>query len=160
HAVTGEGSELFAGPKLRSSIAVEDAAGHIGAAASHGLVERRNSEAGLHAGVDGVANDPVRPNVFDGADVELALIGAVLGDVGQPRLVGAIGGEVPAHEVVMGCRAGLGGLAVLGFTEPRPPAVGLAVPPHGAVTDVVAGLADLISEEPVAELGIVAMRVI
>ena len=44
---------------------------------------------GGHAGVDGVADDPVGAGVLDRAEVELALGGGVLGDVGQPQLVRA-----------------------------------------------------------------------
>src|SRR3546814_3137355 len=59
----------------------------------------------------------------------------------------------------MSWRSGLGLLADLSLTEHRPPAVVGAVAPHGAVTGGVAARADLISEEPVAELGVVAVCV-
>src|SRR3546814_20927674 len=59
----------------------------------------------------------------------------------------------------MSWRSGLGLLADLSLTEHRPPAVVGAVAPHGAVTGGVAASAELISEEPVAELGVVAVCV-
>ena len=57
--------------------------------------------------IHGVADDPVGADVFDRAEVELALAGGVLGDVGQPQPFGAVGGEVPLDEVVVHRRAGL-----------------------------------------------------
>jgi hypothetical protein len=65
---------------------VNDAAGDV-TAPGDGVVERRHREPGLHPRVDRVAHDPVGVDVLDGTQVELALIGAVLGDVGQPQLV-------------------------------------------------------------------------
>lgn len=159
HAVAGQRSELLSGSKLRSSVRVQDAASDF-TSAYNGLVECCNSESGLHSTVDGVADDPVRVRVLDGAEIEGALVGAVLGDVGEPQLVRSSSSEVAAHEVVMGWRAGLGGLAALRFSEPRPPAIGLPVPPHSAVTDFVAVITNFIGEEPVAELGVVAVCVI
>ncbi len=40
-------------------------------------------------------------DIFDGAEVKLAFIGAVFGDVGQPDLVGGLGAELTLHEVVV-----------------------------------------------------------
>ena len=133
---------------------MQDAAGHL-TAAGGGHLDGRNDEAGLHPGVDGPAHDPIRPEVFDGAQVELPLTGGMLGDVGQPQPVRPPGGEVAAHEVVVRWRARRAPVATAGLAERRPPAVVPADPPHRAVTHVVAGLADLIGEEPVAELGVV-----
>lgn len=65
------------------------------------MVQGVHRERGLHSRVDRVADDPVGVHVFDGAEVELAFIGAVLGDVGQPDLVGGLGAELTLHEVVM-----------------------------------------------------------
>jgi hypothetical protein len=48
------------------------------------LLERIDGNLGLHPISDGVADDPGGPDVLDRADVELALIGAVLRDVGEP----------------------------------------------------------------------------
>jgi hypothetical protein len=77
---------------LASAVAVDHAAGHI-FTAGDGVVERRDGQPGLHPRVDGVAHDPVGVDVLDRAEVELAFTGAVLGDVGQPQLVRATGGE-------------------------------------------------------------------
>ncbi|GAA2436013.1 hypothetical protein GCM10009856_53750 [Mycolicibacterium llatzerense] len=56
---------------------------------------------GLHRRVDRVADDAVGVDILDGAQVELAFIGAVFGDVGQPDLVGDLGAELPLHEIVV-----------------------------------------------------------
>ena len=47
--------------------------------------------------VDRVADDPVGADVLDRAQVELALGGGVLGDVGQPQQVRRARGEAPAR---------------------------------------------------------------
>jgi hypothetical protein len=84
----------------------------------------------------------------------------VLGDVGQPHHVRSAGGEDPTDEVVMGWGARLGSLRGLGFAEHRPPAVVTTDPPHDPVRHVrVTTEADLIGEEPIPELGVIAMRV-
>lgn len=57
--------------KLRPSIAVHDAAGHI-TAAGHSHGERINRDRGLHPITDRVADDPVGPDVLDRALVQLA----------------------------------------------------------------------------------------
>ena len=46
-----------------------------------------DGQLGGHPGGDGVADDPVGAGVLDRAQVELALAGGVLGDVGQPQPV-------------------------------------------------------------------------
>lgn len=60
-----------------------------------------HGQRGLHPGVDRVADDSVRVQVLDCAEVELALIGAVLSDVGQPYLVGSLCGELAVDKVVV-----------------------------------------------------------
>lgn len=54
-----------------------------------------------HAGVDRVAHDAVGPDVLDRAQVQAGLAGVVLGDVGQPQLVGSLGAELALHQVIM-----------------------------------------------------------
>ena len=56
----------------------------------HGVTQRRDGQRRGHPGVDRVADDPVGVHVLDRAEVELALLGGVLGDVGQPHLVGGL----------------------------------------------------------------------
>ncbi len=127
----------FPGSKLAAPVGVEDVAGDV-TAVGGSVVERGDGEAGLHPSVDGVADDPVREQVLDGAPVELALGDAVLGDVGEPDLVRDLRGEVSTDQVITGWGAGLGGLAILGFGEVGPPAVVPTDPPHRAVTHIVA----------------------
>jgi hypothetical protein len=67
---------------------------------SHGVSESGHGERRLHALIDRVTDDPVRPGVLDGADVELALIGAVFGDVGEPELVGTRSAELASDEII------------------------------------------------------------
>ena len=156
--VTAERGQELPGTKLAASIAVHDAAGHAPAACD-GHVERVDGDLGLHPVTDGVADDPVGPHVLDRALVQLALIGPVLGDVGQPQLVRPGRGEVPLDQVVVGRRAGLLPVLAALLPEHRPPAVGGTDPPHGPVTACVTGLTGLISQQPVAELGIIGMGV-
>ncbi len=53
-----------------------------------------DGQSGLHPRVDRVGHDPVRPDVFDRAQVELALGGGMLSDVGQPQEVRPVSSEV------------------------------------------------------------------
>ena len=97
---------------------MKDAAGYVAAAAGDGQLDRGDDEPGLHSRVDRVADDPVGEQVLDGAAVELAFVGPVLGEVRYPHHVGGGGGEVPADEVVVGRGAGFGALVALGLAEP------------------------------------------
>jgi hypothetical protein len=143
---------------LAAPVGVKDATGNVTAAGDSHL-ERGDHQAGFHAAVDGPADDPVRVRVFDSAAVELAFAGAVLGYVREPQLVRGVRGEVAAHQVVMGRGARLGPLAGARLAEHRPPAVVPADLPHRAVTRDMSLGTDLIGEEPIPELGIVAVRV-
>lgn len=58
----------------------------------------------------GVADGPVGVEVLDGAEVELALVRAVFGDVGEPHLVDPVA-DLPVDEVVVDRRARLSGPA-------------------------------------------------
>jgi hypothetical protein len=89
---------------------VQHTAGQV-SAPSGGVVQRGHGQARLHPRVDGVTDDPVRPSILDRTQVELALGGAVFGDVGQPQVVRALGGEVAFHEVVVHRRPNLAALA-------------------------------------------------
>ena len=65
------------------------------------VVEGRDGQRGFHPGIDGVAHDPVGVDVFDGAQVELALVGPVFGDVCEPQLIRRRRGEVPSDVVIV-----------------------------------------------------------
>jgi hypothetical protein len=65
------------------------------------VLQRPDGEVGGHAAVRGVADDAVGAGVLDRTEVELALGGRVLSDVGQPQLVGSLGGDVAQHPVVV-----------------------------------------------------------
>ena len=55
----------------------------------------------------------VGPDILDRAQIQLALVGAVLGDVGEPQRVRRLGGELPLDPVVVHGRAGLAPQALL-----------------------------------------------
>ena len=84
----GRGPVEFPGAELAAAVRMQDAPGHV-AAAGNRVVERRNRKAGLHPVIDRVANDPVRVHVLDSAQVQLAFVGTVLGEVGQPHSLAA-----------------------------------------------------------------------
>jgi hypothetical protein len=92
---------------LRPTIRVQPAPGPpepFDTTPSDGVVHGVDGNLGLHPVTDRVAHDPVRPHVFDRARVQLALIGAMLGQIGQigqPQLTRTDGGEVTTHEVVV-----------------------------------------------------------
>ncbi len=92
---------------MTAAVGVKDAAGHVYTAAGDGHLDRSDDEAGLHARVDRIADDPVREQVLDRAAVELALVGPVLGDVGKPHDVRSRRSEVPTHDIIVGRGAGL-----------------------------------------------------
>ena len=82
---------------------------------------------GLRADVigDGPVNDPAGPGVDDGGQIDLALVGAVLGDVRDPQAVGAVGIEAPLDEI----RVRVGAIAAGAAALPSPCRV---VDPNGA----------------------------
>src|SRR5438552_2528607 len=105
-------------------------------AAGDSVVQCVDREAGLHARVDGVADDLVAEAVLDRAEVELALAGPVFGDVDQPQRVRLRRGEVALHEIVEGRPSGLALLLAVTaalLAEDRPPAIGRADPPRRSV---------------------------
>ena len=79
--------------------------GAHGRARHGGVPECRDREGRFHPIIDRVADDPVGAGILDRAQVELALGGRVLRDVGEPQLVRMSRGELPAHEVVVDRRA-------------------------------------------------------
>jgi hypothetical protein len=86
HAMASECPVNLPSAELRPTVAVKDAAGAVTVSAGDGHLDRGDDEAGLHALVDRPPHDPVREHVLDRAEVELALIGGVLGvGVGPER---------------------------------------------------------------------------
>jgi hypothetical protein len=115
---------------------------------------------GGHPLVDRVADDPVAEQVLDRAAVQLAFGGGVLGDVGDPDLVRLGGGEVASDVVVVDRRSrGLARAAATLADRGRPQALLGAQPPHPPLADVVAGALELVGQEPVPELRVVAVGV-
>jgi len=105
---------------------------------------------------------------FDRADVELALGGGVLGDVGQPQPVRAVGLEAMAQpallvddgaQVVVDGRTGSFAVAAALARERREPAHLQADPPCGPLGHGLAGVAGLVDQEAIAELGVLAMSI-
>src|SRR5690625_388171 len=125
---------------------MDDATGRV-PTPGYRVVQGVHCKTSLHSVADGVADDAAGEHVFDGAEVELALVGPVLGDVGQPQFVDVIGGEVALDEVVVDRRAGA--LSVLGalLSEYGPPLVVPADPPCRALRPLLARICGLRSEE-------------
>ena len=123
------------------------------------VVQGVHCETSLHPVANGVSDDPTREHVLDRAELELALVRPVLGGVGQSQFVDVIGGEVPLHEVIVDRRTGA--LAVLAalLPEHRPPLVAPADPPRGPLAHRLTSGFRFTGEEPIAELGIVTVRV-
>jgi hypothetical protein len=82
-------------------VGVVDEAGERPPAGERQL-ERLNDELCAHVRVHRPADDRPREAVGDRGEVELALVGRDLLDVGCPQLVGPGGGEVATDEVVGG----------------------------------------------------------
>lgn len=83
---------------------MQDAAGQVVASAGGGHLDRGDHEACFHPLVDGPADDPVRPQILDRAEVDLAFVAAMLGQVDDPDLVRAISGELAPYEIIVRCR--------------------------------------------------------
>src|SRR5437763_12389035 len=108
--MTGQAAVNFPSAKLAAPVRMQNAAGNL-TATRDGHLDRGEHEAGFHAAVDRPADDPIREDVLDRAEVELAFVGAVLGDVREPQPVRCVRVELATDEVVMRGRSALGPLA-------------------------------------------------
>jgi hypothetical protein len=105
-----------------------------------------------------VAHDPIGAGVLDRAQVQLALAGGVLGDVGQPQPVRGVGCELSLDQVVVHRRSWFAARAALaGVVAEDPLLRAQPVDPVTAGHDPVPS--QLVGDEPVAELGIVVVDV-
>ena len=137
---------------------MHDAAGSV-TTPKYRVVQGVYCETRFHPVADGVADDPSGEHVLDRAEIELALVGPVLGDVGQPQLVDVIRGEVPLDQVIVHRRSrALPDLAAL-LPERRPPLVVPADPPRSPLAHPLTHGLHFAGEEPVAELGIIQVGV-
>ncbi len=120
------------------------------------VAQRGDGELGGHPGVEGVPDDLVAGAVLDRAQVELALPGGVLGDVGEPLAVEPVGGEVTPEQVVVHRRAGLAVQAPLAAVNAEDLLL-RAQPPDAVLTGREALESQFVGEQPIPELGVVAM---
>ena len=125
----------------------------------HCRFEGRDSQTGFHPIADRVADDPVRVHVLDRTQVELAFLGSVFGDIGEPQSVWSIRGEDAADEIIVHRRPGAALLRATFLAEHTPPPVGRTDPPRRAVRHRLARIAGFVGEEPVAELRVLAVGV-
>lgn len=123
-----------------------------------GVRQGGDGQLGGHSVADGVADDPVRVQILDRAQVDLALVGGVLADVGQPGLVRSLRGEHPVDEVVMHWRTGTPAQPP-SFRERRPDALLRAEPGDPVLPSADAPRRQLIGDEPVPEHGVVVVDV-
>ena len=112
----------------------------------------------LHPFIGGVADDAIGVEVLDRANVELAGIRVVLGDVSQPHLVGTSGREVTLRQVVVNGRSGAFG-ATDALGERAEDLLLGADPPHTSFARDEAGAFELVDDEPVTKDRIVVVRV-
>ncbi|MFF9105141.1 hypothetical protein ACF1AU_31770 [Streptomyces rubrogriseus] len=129
-------------------------------AAGDGGFQPGHREAALHPGVDVIAHDAAVVHVLDGAQIQLAVAGRVLGDARQPQPVG------PSPVKFRRTRSSwIGGRALAFFPRPlrlpegTPPPVVPAEPPGGQLGHRLTSGAGLVEKEAVPELGIVTVRV-
>lgn len=148
-------------------VAVNHADGDI-TTHSKGVLERTDSEARLHPGVDRVPNDLVDEHVLDCAEVKLALTRLVLGDVSEPELIRGVRGELvpdPAvlvcdgAEIVVNGRAGV--LVVLApfLPERGPPRVRGRDQPRSPIRRRLTRATSLVRKETMPELRVITVRV-
>src|SRR5699024_4364994 len=99
-----------------------------------------------------VADDAAGEHVLDRAQIQLSLLGAVLGDVGQPQLVDGVGREFALDQVVVDRRPGTFAVLPALLAEHRPPGVIATDPPRSTFTHHLTGRGSLFGQEAVAEL--------
>lgn len=122
------------------------------------MIQGGHRERGLHQCVDRIAHNPVGIHVLDGAQVELAFVGVVLGDVGQPHLVGGLGAEQTLYEVVMDRRPGLAIQSTF-LGEDRPGALLGAQPRDAVFAGGDPSPGKFIGDEPVPGSGVIGIDV-
>jgi hypothetical protein len=127
-----------------------------GRADGDGVTQGGHRQRDLHPRVQGVADDSVRVHVLDGAEVELALIGAVLGDVGQPDFVGGPSAELAVDEVIVDRGSGSSVQASL-LGEDRPDPFLAAESGHSVLAGDDPAPGELVGDEAIPEGGIVGM---
>src|SRR6185437_5202219 len=103
---------------LGPSVRVHDAASHL-AAPGNRVVQGGGRQPRFHPRVHAVADDPVGEHVFDRTDVQLAFLGRMFSNIGQPQLIWFISSKDALDEIVMHRRPGLAVLAAL-LTEHTP----------------------------------------
>ena len=74
--------------------------GAVGVVAAAGHVEGVDDELGAEVVGDRPAHDPAGPGVDDDGEIDPALTGGLLGDVGDPQPVGSVGTELAVHQIV------------------------------------------------------------
>jgi len=153
-----KGADHLPRAKLRSPVGVDHATGDV-PAPGDGAVHGIDGETRFHSVADRVPDDPVAEDVLDCAEVELAFTGFVLRDVAEPEPVRCVGGELPAHKIVVHRRAGASSFPAAAFAERGPPAVVTADPPCRPLRHDLARVAGFVEEEPIAELRVVVVRV-
>ena len=94
------------GRVLRAPVGVDDGPG-LGAALPAGHLQGVDDELGADVVRDRPADDASGERVHDGAAVDPSVVGAVLGDVGEPHPIRRLSDELALDEVVVGGRLGL-----------------------------------------------------
>jgi hypothetical protein len=106
-----------------------------------------------------IANDAVGEHGFDRANTELALTGAVLGEVREPQLVRSISAELSLHEVGMHGRTVLARLPAFLRSCRRDVALLRAQPPHSQLPYLIPEIGELVCDEPIPERRRLGMRI-
>src|SRR3989442_8040856 len=86
-------------PELAASVGVDH--GATGTPELDRVAKRRDGERGLHPGVHRVAHDAAGERVLHRAQVELASVALMLGDLGEPKLAAALCTEDPPEQAIL-----------------------------------------------------------
>ncbi|MFV3116750.1 hypothetical protein [Gordonia ajococcus] len=92
------------------------------------------------------------------AQIEIALGGVVLGDVGQPQTVRSVGGEA-LNQIIMNRRPGSSAVAAPFCVGHRPPGVVTADPPRRPLAHGLTSVFRVSDEEVVAELRVLTVSI-
>ena len=123
----------------------------------------RDRELHRHTRINRVADDPVRPQVFNRAQIQAALVRLNLsrpvpGDAGHPHLIRTLRGDVALHEIVEDRRASFAVQAAIPRQMRPDPLLGTQ-PPHTPLRCPNAGLRlDLVRDQPIPKPRLVAMN--
>jgi len=121
--------------------------------------QRSKRKGCLYARVNGVTNNSVGVNIFDGAEMELVLPGSMLRDIGELEFASSGCSKVTFNEIIMNWWTRFySHSSFLG--KNRPDLLLRAEFPHSPLTGFDSGIGEFIADEPIPECRVIVVDVI